>query len=156
MENSRHDESLQSLDFRLDKIIADFECFKKMLNTAIKARDKEIAELKTEVKGLNARMLKLEDKVADGDVEHRKKNLIISGDEIHSPEVNENCVATVRELVQQKLRLVISTVDFVSAIRLGKPNSRKKVILVKLKSPADNENVKKSCKAMKPNICYCK
>ena len=80
-----------------------------------------------------------------------ENNFILSVDEIPCAEVNENCVATVRKVLQQKLLLIIPTAKFVSASRLGKQNSAKKAILVKMKSSADKENVKKACKAMKPN-----
>ena len=97
-------------------------------------------------------LLKLEDKVADGDAKQRENNFVLSGDEISSPDVNENCVDTVREVLQQKLNSImpIHTVFFLSAAPLGKPNSAKKAILVKKKSSADQNDVKKVCKFMKP------
>ena len=152
MDNCTHEETLEGLDFKLDIIIADFDGFKMMFHGAIKARDKEIAELKSEVKGLNVRVQKLEDKVADGDAKHRENNFILSGDGIRSPEDNENCFDTVREVLQQKLKLIKPSINFVSAARLGKPNSAEKSILVEMKSPSDKDNVKKACKAMKPNF----
>ena len=45
-------------------------------------------------------------------------------------------------------------VKFCSAARLGKQSSAKKAIFMKMKSPADKENVKKTCKPMKLNFFF--
>ena len=52
----------------------------------MKAGDEQIAQLKSEVKGLNVCLQKLEDKVADSDGKHRENNFILSEDGIPSPQ----------------------------------------------------------------------
>ena len=69
-----------------------------------------------------------------------------------SPTSNENCISTVRELLQQKVSLIVPTEDFHSATRLGKTNSNKKNILIKMKSFSGKLNIIKACKAKKPNF----
>ena len=103
------------------------------------------------MKELNVRLLKSEDNVADSDVKHRENNFVPSGDGIPGPEDNENC-STVREVLQNNFKLIIPTVNFLNAARLGKQNSTKKATLMKMKSPADKDNVQEAYKAMKPNF----
>ena len=146
------DKVSEAINAKMDKLIKEFSEFKAEIQRSNAAKDREIAVLRDEVDRLNDRLSKIEDNLADTDAKARENNLIFSGQDIPTPSPNENCTETVRNLLQQKLNLVVPTVDIASVTRIGKAPGGKRNLLVKFKNHDSKMNVISACRTKKPRF----
>ena len=146
---------MEVMNNKLDQLFEEISSFKREmreLREALAAKDRQISDLKLYITNMNERVAKLEDKIADNDVKLRENNIILSGEDLPPSLNGENCTEVVRELFQQKLRIIVPTTDIVSAERIGKQNAVKKNILLKMKGFTNKMNIIKACQTSKPNF----
>ena len=146
---------MEVMNNKLDQLFEEISSFKREMremHETLAAKDRQISDLKRYITNMNERVAKLEDKIADNDVKLRENNIILSGEDLPPSTNGENCTEVVRELFQQKLRIIVPTTDIVSAERIGKQNDVKKNILLKMKSFTNKMNIIKACQTSKPNF----
>ena len=112
------------------------EQFETKFLGVLEEKTSEITILKTELKNLQAKLEKMEQKLDDEDAYERRDTLILSGDKIPSTTTGENCGAILRETLRNHLRINLNDSSISTAHRMGKkPVSQgpdKRPIIVKL------------------------
>ena len=146
------DKLSETINAKLDKLMKEFGEFKTEFQQSNAAKDREIAELRDVVGKLTDRLSTMEDKVADTEAKARENNIILSGEDVPAAAPNENCTEAVRSLLQQKLNIIIPTVDISSSTRIGKGPGGKKNFLVKFKNFDCKMKVINACRTQKPRF----
>ena len=100
---------MEVINEKLDKLIGEFTSFKSEMRVAIASKDREITNLKMQVKTMDDRISELGDKIADSDIKLRENNLILSGDDVAAFTNGKNCVEVARQLFSEKLQLIVPT-----------------------------------------------
>ena len=103
-------------------ITEEFNAFKTDVSNLIQTKNDEISNLKSELSNVKARLTIIESKMSESDSKVRANNIVISGSGIPKQTLTENCIESVRNLFQNKLKLLLPSSDIMSATRLGKPN----------------------------------
>jgi hypothetical protein len=124
--------------------------------TIVEEKTREVDGLRTEVRELRDIVVKLEEKVDDGDAYERRDTLIFSGDGVPAVAAEESCRDIICSLVTNKLHLVMRPADISTAHRLGRkplsqlPDRRK--IAVKLCRRDLKRDILYACRQEKPDL----
>ena len=135
--------------------------FEGKLSTAVKEFKKQLAErdsiidtLKSEVNVLKIKVMSLDNKKDDGEVNERRSTVIVSGSALPSAVEGEDCAEIVAGLVKEKINLVISPSAISGAHRLGKKTVNQtadnRSIIMKLGRSELKGDLIKACKRVKP------
>ena len=139
-------------------ITEEFNAFKTDVSNLIQTKNDEIYSLKSELSNVKARLTIIESKMSESDSKVRANNIVISGSGIPKQTLNENCIESVRDLFQNKLKLLLPSTDIVSASRLGKlkPNDENQLpnspILIKFNNLEVKNNIINACRTVKINF----
>ena len=90
-----------------DEFQTTFSDFKKELLDLQQEKDAKINKMEIEVSALKKQIVKLEERIEDGEAYERRDALIISGSKVPPARENEDCVQVVRNLTRQHLNLSI-------------------------------------------------
>ena len=126
-----------------------------MLKTELASKSSLMDELNTEVKTLKKDVTQLRNLIDDSDAYERKDTIIISGSSLPTYIRGEDSSSIVREIIREKLRVVVNENDVSTAHRLGRPptaqNPDKRGIIVKLCRRDVKNNILEASRKMKLN-----
>ena len=104
----------------LKNLRTELSTMKSEFSDLLSKKNETIQKLEEEVNKLNSKVEKLESLIDDGDAYERRDTVIISGSSIPPVSQGEICTNIARQLLQEKLNLVIPETDISTAHRLGK------------------------------------
>ena len=130
--------------------------FREEFRAALESKTTQITNLKSEVSHLKDRIVKLEERIDDGDAYERRDTLIFTGDGVPVGLSDENPVSVVCGLVREKLKIAIQPSDISTAHRMGRkpvtqaPDTRK--LVVKFCRRDIKKDILLAGKNLKPNF----
>ena len=110
----------ESMDMKFEEKLDQFT---QNFFDKLKQKDEQIAELRSEVSSLKTIVHKLEDQLDDNDAYERRDTLIFSGSSLPTANENENCAEIIRNLAQEKLRIILPQDGISACHRLGTKSS---------------------------------
>ena len=123
-----------------------------------KCKDEKIYRLENQVKELNEKLTKLDDKIDEQEAYERRDSLIISGKKLPKVVPNENCPELVKKILAENLGLTMSPNEISVSHRLGpipisqRPDQRK--IIVKFCRRDAKMDVLAAARRVKPEDLY--
>ena len=138
-------------------ITGHIDILREEFGDIFREKDKEISNLKLELRSLRVKMAILEERHDDADAYERRDTLLISGDGVPHVAAGENCNALVCSIVKEKLKINIFPNDISTSHRTGpKPRSPqvedKRNIIVKLCRRDFKGELLSACRKCKPNF----
>ena len=150
---------VSAITLQLDEIRSEMKDMRKEFSDCLARKTSEINELKIEMNIYKNRMIKVEEILGSAETKLRQNNAVFSGDDIPIGGTGENCTQIIRDVLANKIKLVVPTADIEAAYRVGKtkPNTngqpgRATPILVKFKNPDIKRNIFETCKIVKPKF----
>ena len=116
-----------------------------------------IQSLEDEVRTLNKKIKKLEEKSDESEAYSRRNTIILSGNDLPAGSSTENCTQVVVDIVKSKLKVTINPSDISIAHSIGKNlanNSDRRKMFVKLCRRDLKSDLIQAVKTMKPSNFY--